>query len=147
MRSSTKRQVNTYSTSLHTRMVYRWLSDPPQPRGKGASPPRHLCVTLTSKSSLWFTGLLAHSSGLCHLFGDPLGVFSLLCPHTCSSEDDISFWFSMFADSVACVSQPHAKPRVCPSAPVILLGLDMTGFVLGAPWWLPWRGLLLLGMF
>lgn len=46
--------------------------------------------------------LLAHSSGLCHLFRDPFGAFSLLC---------VLFWFSMFSDSVACVSQPTQSPK------------------------------------
>lgn len=62
-------------------------------------------------------GSLAVSSGSCGLFGDPLWVFSILSPCAYSSEVGILSWFSMFADSIACVLQHREKLRGCPSNP------------------------------
>ena len=62
-------------------------------------------------------GSLAVSSASHGLFGDPLWVFSILSPCTYSSEVGILSWFSMFADSIACVLQHQEKLRGCPSNP------------------------------
>lgn len=67
-------------------------------------------------------GTLANFFGSCDILGDPLLDFSLLKPCTYSCEVGILFQFSIFADKFGCVLKHHAKPQVCPSNPVILLG-------------------------
>jgi len=82
---------------------------PPQPSAKGGlhHSPNSVCEAYLG---FWLTGSSPGSSASCGLIGKCLWGLSLLTPRAGPSEAVILLWFSILADSVACVLWHCANP-------------------------------------